>query len=50
MRAHYPHMTARVRGNDSVFWLFVALAMHLGVTVEELGDMGLRAAQRKARS
>ena len=31
-------------------WFWISFAMHVGVTPEELGEMGLRAVERKLGS
>lgn len=43
-------LSARVGKGIDVLWFFVALATIAGVTVEELGEMGLRAVEKKVRS
>lgn len=31
-------------------WFWISFAMHLGVTVEELGELGLKSVERRIRS
>lgn len=42
-------MSAAYR-NRWAAWFWISFALHLGVTVEELGEMGLGAVSRRMRS